>query len=209
MVQFIFTFKYWCIWRRQWHPTPVLLPGKSHGQRSLVGCSPWGRWELDTTERLHFTSLYDDLGELKYKEKKWSFEFWSGLKRLKVKVAQLCPTLCHPMDYTVHGVLQARILEWITLPFSRGSFQPRDWTSVSYVSCISRWVLYHLGFPDSSVGKESICNAGDLGSILGLGRSPGEGNGYPLQYSGLENSMENSMRSQRVGHDWATFTFTC
>ena len=41
--------------RRQWHPTPVLLPGKSHGQRSLVGCSPWGHEELDTTERLHFT----------------------------------------------------------------------------------------------------------------------------------------------------------
>ena len=41
-------------WRRQWHPTPVLLPGKSHGQRSLVGCSPWGREESDTTERLHF-----------------------------------------------------------------------------------------------------------------------------------------------------------
>src|SRR5574340_437432 len=40
--------------RRQWHPTPVLLPGKSHRWRSLVGCSPWGREELDTTERLHF-----------------------------------------------------------------------------------------------------------------------------------------------------------
>ena len=40
--------------RRRWHPTPVFLPGKSHGQRSLVGCSPWGRWGSDTTERLHF-----------------------------------------------------------------------------------------------------------------------------------------------------------
>ena len=40
--------------RRQWHPTPVLLPGESHGWRSLEGCSPWGREELDTTERLHF-----------------------------------------------------------------------------------------------------------------------------------------------------------
>ena len=40
--------------RRQWHPTPVLLPGKSHGRRSLVDCSPWGRKELDTTERFHF-----------------------------------------------------------------------------------------------------------------------------------------------------------
>ena len=46
------------------------------------------------------------------------------------------------------------------------------------------------GFPDSSVAKESACNAGDLGSIPGLGRSPGEGKGYPLQYSGLENSMD-------------------
>ena len=41
--------------RRQWHPTPVLLPGKSHGWRSLEGCSPWGRWGSDTTEWLHFT----------------------------------------------------------------------------------------------------------------------------------------------------------
>ena len=47
-----------------------------------------------------------------------------------------------------------------------------------------------LGFPDCSAGKESACNAGDLGSIPGLGRSPGEGKGYPLQYSGLENSMD-------------------
>ena len=47
-----------------------------------------------------------------------------------------------------------------------------------------------LGFPDSSVGKESACNAGDLGSIPGLGRSHGEGKGYQLQYFGLENSMD-------------------
>ena len=47
-----------------------------------------------------------------------------------------------------------------------------------------------LGFPCSSAGKESACNEGDLGSIPGLGRSPGEGKGYPLQYSGLENSMD-------------------
>ena len=44
-------------WRRKWQSTPILLPGKSHGQRSLVGYSPWGRKELDVTERLHFTSL--------------------------------------------------------------------------------------------------------------------------------------------------------
>ena len=47
-----------------------------------------------------------------------------------------------------------------------------------------------LGFPSGSAGKESACNVGDLDSVLGLGRSPGEGNGYPVQYSGLENSMD-------------------
>ena len=51
-------------------------------------------------------------------------------------------------------------------------------------------VLTSVGFPCGSAGKESACNVGDLGLIPGLGRSPGEGKGYPLQYSGLENSMD-------------------
>ena len=50
------------LWQ-QWHPTPVLLPGKSHGQRSLVGCSPWGHKESDTTERLHFHFSLSCIGE--------------------------------------------------------------------------------------------------------------------------------------------------
>ena len=49
--------------RRQWHPTPVLLPGKSHGRRSLVSCSPWGCKESDTTERLHFHFSLSCFGE--------------------------------------------------------------------------------------------------------------------------------------------------
>ena len=49
--------------RRQWHPTPVLLPGKSHGRRSLEGCSPWGRYESDTTEWLHFHFSLSCIGE--------------------------------------------------------------------------------------------------------------------------------------------------
>ena len=49
--------------RRQWHPTPVLLPGQSHGWRSLVGCSPWGRQESDTTERPHFHFSLSCIGE--------------------------------------------------------------------------------------------------------------------------------------------------
>ena len=52
------------IWgRRQWQPTPILLPGKSHGRRSLVGCSPWGHSESDTTERLHFHFSLSCIGE--------------------------------------------------------------------------------------------------------------------------------------------------
>ena len=51
------------VWRRQWHPTPVLLPGKSHGRRSLVRCGPWGLEESDTNERLHFHSSLSWFGE--------------------------------------------------------------------------------------------------------------------------------------------------
>ena len=60
----------------------------------------------------------------------------SGVFRggVKMKVAQLCLTLCDPMDYTVHGILQARILEWVAFPFSRGSSQPRDQTQVSCIA---------------------------------------------------------------------------
>ena len=54
---------YTYVWRKRWQPTPVLLPGKSHGQRSLVGCSPWGLEELDMTERLHFHFSLSCIGE--------------------------------------------------------------------------------------------------------------------------------------------------
>ena len=69
------------------------------------------------------------------------------LASLSAKSLQLCPTLCHPIDYSppgssVHGILQARILEWFAMPSSRGSSWPRDRTRVSWVSCIGRWVLY-------------------------------------------------------------------
>ena len=67
-----------------------------------------------------------------------------------------------------------------------------------------------MSFPHSSVGKESACNAGDLGSIPGLGRSSGEGNGNPLQYSCLENPMDRGAwwatvhGAARIGHDLTT-----
>ena len=66
--------------------------------------------------------------------------------------AWICPALRGPMDYIplvspVHGIIQARMLEWVTVSSSRGSSWPRDWTCVSYVSCIDRLSLHHLGSP--------------------------------------------------------------
>ena len=70
----------------------------------------------------------------------------------------------------VHGVAKSQT--WL-----------RDWTTTMIIR------LQHWSFPGSSVGKGSACNAGNLGSFPGLGRSPREGKGYPLQYSSLKNSM--------------------
>ena len=110
--------------------------------------------------------------------------------------------LCDP----VYGIFQARILEWVAITSFKGSSQligqlvknslamqeplvgflgredPLEKGEATYSSI--------LGFPCGSGGRESARNEGDLGWIPGLGRSPGEGKGYQLQYSGLENFMD-------------------
>ena len=63
--------------------------------------------------------------------------------KCEVKAAQSCPTLCDPMNYTVHGILQARILEWVAVPVSRGSSQTRHRTQVS---CIVGGILYQSSY---------------------------------------------------------------
>ena len=74
-------------------------------------------------------------------------------------------------------------------------------------SCLDKAVGGPLqGFPGGSAGKDSACNAGDLGSVPGLGRSPGEGNSYPLQDSGLENPIDCRVHGVANRHDPATFT---
>ena len=95
-----------------------------------------------------------------------------------------------------------------------------QWFLVYSQSCLTITIIWSQNIfitpsPGGSDGKESPCNEEDLSSIHGSGRSPGEGNGYPLQYSCLENSMARGawagglpfMGLQRVGHDWATNTF--
>ena len=99
----------------------------------------------------------------------------------------------------------------IHIPYQRGTFIKTDEPilrnqnhpkSIIYIIVLSGCCV---GFSAGSACKESFCNARDMGSIPGLGRSPGEGKGYPLQYYGLENSMD-CIGLQRVGHDWVTFT---
>ena len=87
------------------------------------------------------------------------------------KSLQLCPTLCDPIE--------GLYLKSLLFPLVRKYKGFKD-------------------FPCGSAGKESTCNGGDLGLIPGLGRSPREGKGYPLQYSGLENSMDMAFHSLLV-----------
>ena len=153
--------------RRQWHPTPVLLLGKSHGRRSLEGCSPWGRWGMDTTERLHFHFSLSCIGEWNGNLLQCSFlenprdggVWWAavyGVAQSRTRLKWLSSSssshvwLCNPMHtsgFSVHGILQARILEWIAIPFSRVSSQPRDWICIAhrfFTIWATRAALYYV-----------------------------------------------------------------
>ena len=102
------------------------------------------------------------------------------------KLLQSCPTLCDPINGSppgsaIPGILQARTLEWVAISFSN-SFRPKH----KYFQNLPNWRASLV----AQLIKESACNARDLGSIPGLGRSPKEGKGYPVQYSGLDNSRD-------------------
>ena len=140
----------------------------------------------------------------------------------------LWPHDCSPPGSCVRGILQARILQWVAIPFSRGSSQPRYWTHVSLSpasagrffpisatwealsagSCYLFPVLWVEGFPCGSAGKESTCNVEDLGSIPGVGKIPWKRERLPTpvfwpgEFHGLYNPW-----GRRVGHDWVTFTW--
>ena len=116
---------------------------------------------------------------------------------------QSCPALCDPIDCSLpgssfHGICQARILKWGAISFSRqdlSNFQRFPERNISQpVPAVNYPFMKDFSL---FAGKESTCNVGDLGSIPGLGRSPGEGKGYPLQYSSLENSMDCSPWSHK------------
>ena len=125
-------------WRKKWQPTPIFLPGKSHGQRSLAGCSLWGhkrvRHDL-ATKGTRCCPLVQVQHLITLVPAPEPFPVYS----VKVLVAQSSPTLCGPMDWSppnssVHGILQTRILEWVAISFSRGSSPHRDPTWVSHIA---------------------------------------------------------------------------
>ena len=90
----------------------------------MVKNPPWGRRQSDMTSNLACSA--GAVGKFLQP----SGDNGVG-KKVKVKVAQSSPTLCNLMDYTVHGILQARILEWVAIPFSRGSSRSKDRTQIS------------------------------------------------------------------------------
>ena len=100
---------------------------------------------------------------------------------MKVKVTQSCLTLCDPTRYTVHGILQARTLERVAVPFSTGSSQPRDRTQVSH----SAGGFFTREAQAICLSKQETQRQG---SIPGSEKAPGGGNSSPLQYSCLEKS---------------------
>ena len=105
--------------------------------------------------------------------------------------------LCHPMNSYLEERASPLYLYVFPLKLAvTASYLPSQFKYYIFRkafpnhSCLCGIYTYIWGFPGSSAGTESTCNSGDHGSIPGLGRSPGEGKGYPLQYSGLENSTE-------------------
>ena len=143
---------------------------------------------------------------------------------VKLTVAQSCPTLCDHMDcspwnspgqYTgvgSHSLLQGVFpthgsnpgllhCRWIIYQLSHKGSPPK-WIVVSHFSLPILKDFAKVGLPLWLNGKESACNTWDLGLIHGLGRSPGEGNGYPLQYSGLGNSMDCTVDAVAKSWKW-------
>ena len=108
--------------------------------------------------------------------------------RVRVKVAQSCLTLCNPMGYTVRGILQARILEWVAFPFSSGSSRPRDWTQDSRIAgrFFTSWATreaqeYWSGYPPES----TLPSAADLPNPeIELGSSALQDDPLPMELWG-------------------------
>ena len=105
-----------------------------------MASSPITSWQIDgetmktVTDFIFLGSKITAEGDCSHEIKRHLLLRRKAMTNLKVKVAQSCLTLFDPMDYSVHGILQARIVEWVVFPFSRGSSQPRDQTQVARIA---------------------------------------------------------------------------
>ena len=131
----------WAISEEFWIKTPtswwwLLNSGNVLKTTEGIVCFNWVNYILN------FVSIKPGQNSFFAGNRKWS----------EVKVAQSCPILCDPMDYTVHEILKARILEWVAFPFSRGSSQPRDRTQVSCIAggFFTNWAIREAPTPNSN-----------------------------------------------------------
>ena len=122
-------------WRRERLPTPVFWPGEFHGLYS-----PWGCKGSDINEPLSLSLYFPNDENL--------ILIICCCLFAKLHLTLWDPMDCSPPGSSVHGILQARALEWVAESSSRGSSRPRDRTCIYYVSCTGRWILdhqHHLG----------------------------------------------------------------
>ena len=144
------------LWRRKWPPTPVLLPGKSHGWRSVVGYSPWGRKESDTIERLHFTLMAQKVKNLPTMWETWvQFLGWEDLEKGMENQSRILAWRILWTEATVHEVTESSMTEQLT--FS--------------LSCLYSWLSVQCQFcslrRDVGNGRNSLrrCRAGSGNEI--------------------------------------------
>ena len=123
--------------KKKWQSTTVFLPGESHGQKCLVGYSPWGHKESDTTE----VTSHSHIWFIMLCNVFWIARWFSCVcvcvcqrGNFSVVSDSLQPHGLYPSTLLCPGGLQAGILEWVAIPFSRGSSQPRDLTQVSHIA---------------------------------------------------------------------------
>ena len=132
--------------RRQWHPTPVLLPGKSHGWRSLGGCSPWGQKESDMIEQLHFTTL-----RVRW-PKYWSFSF----------------SIVHSKE--IPGLISFR-MDWLDLLAVRGTLKTllQHHSSKASILRHSAFFTVQLSHPYMTTGKtRALTRRTLIGTVMSL-----------------------------------------
>ena len=172
-------------WKKKWQPTPVFLPGQSHGQRCLMGYSPWGRkrvrhdWAINTA-LLQRGKWIPSRGRIVcilsvyyFKRRRYSL-FNIAASEAAAKSLQLCPTLWDPIDGSppgspVPGILQARTLEWVAISFSNTWKWKVKVKSLSHVRLFATpWTAAYQAPPSMGFSRQEHWSAVPLPSPLVL-----------------------------------------